>query len=203
MRYSEGRSKERQRGERAGRKKTVRFQARIYRIWMMRHVDVPEEIARELLKEWKKRAGKSDKKKAPKHLLVVATVGTKSARTTLMPSGAGRYRMQVNTALRRAAQADTGDLIGVSLRYDAESREVELPPELGRALRGHPRARRELERLPPGHKRQLLLYYRRAKSEKAREKAAQRVIEHLVERAILGTGRKKRGKEIEADSEAD
>ena len=30
---------------------------------------------------------------------------------TLVPAGAGRYRLQLNTALRKAAHADTGDVV--------------------------------------------------------------------------------------------
>ncbi|HUO33936.1 MAG TPA: YdeI/OmpD-associated family protein [Candidatus Acidoferrum sp.] len=169
------------------------FQGTIYKIWLMRHVDVPEEIGRVLAAEC---AGgsKSRKREMPKHIPVVASAGGKSHRTTLVPAGGGRYRLQLNTALRKAAQADTGDLIGVSLRYDADSREVELPAELRTSLKEHPRARKEFERLPTGHRRQLLLYYLRAKSPKAQEKVTSRLIDHLLERAMLETGRKRKKK---------
>lgn len=165
--------------------KSHKFQARIYKIWMMRHVDVPEEISRVLEKESRKK----------KHIPVVATVAGKSHRTTLVPAGGGRYRLQIHTQLRKAAQADAGDLVGVSVRFDGESREVAVPGELQAVLRKHPKARKEFERLPAGHKRQLLLYYLKAKSPKAREHATARVVDHLLERAILGTGKrdKKRG----------
>jgi hypothetical protein len=164
--------------------KPFSFQARIYRIWMMRHVDVPEEIARALEKE-------SGKKK---HIPVVATVAGKSHRTTLMPASGGRCRLQIHTEQRNAAQADAGDLIGISVRYDDASREVEVPGELRAVLNEHPKAKKEFGRLPPGHKRQLLLYYMKAKSPKAREHVTARFIDHLLERAILGTGRKGRNR---------
>jgi len=171
-------------------RKAHTFQATIYKIWMMRHVDVPEEIGRALAKECGRRSGEERSSRLPKHIPVVAAVNGKSVRTTLAPAGAGSYRLNVNTALRKAAHADVGDLIGVSLRYDAESREMELPAELRAALKDHPKARREFEKLPPGHKRQLLLYYLRAKSPKARERVTEKFIDHLLERAILGKGRR-------------
>ncbi|HTZ72760.1 MAG TPA: YdeI/OmpD-associated family protein [Candidatus Aquilonibacter sp.] len=172
-------------------KRTHKFQSRIYKIWLMRHVDVPEEIGRALAAECARRSAKEHKKTSPKHIPVMATVNAKSQRTTLVPAGGGRYRLQLNTALRKAAQADAGDLIGVSLRYDTESREMELPEELRAALKEHPKAWKEYERLPTGHRRQLLLYYLRAKSEKARAHVTARFIDHLLERAMLGTGRQK------------
>ena len=64
------------------------------------------------------------KRAKPKYIPVVAIVDGKSARTTLVPAGAGRYRMQINTALRKAAQADVGDVVSVELRLDRESREL-------------------------------------------------------------------------------
>jgi hypothetical protein len=163
--------------------KQARFQAIIYKIWMMRHVDVPKEIGRALEKE-------SGKKK---HIPVVATVNTRSVRTTLVPAGGGRYRLQINTALRKAAGgADAGDMIGVTLKFDGAPREIPVPPELLATLKDHPKARKEFERLPPGHRRQLLLYYLRAKSPRARENVTVKFIDHLLERTLLGSSARKK-----------
>ncbi len=116
--------------------KPARFQATIYKIWLMRHVDVPEEIGRALEKE-------SGKKK---HIPVVATMNGRSTRTTLVPAGGGRYRLQIITALRKAAgDADAGDMIGVALKFDDEPREISVPPELSAVLKDHPKARKEFE----------------------------------------------------------
>jgi hypothetical protein len=157
--------------------KPVQFQATIYKIWMMRHVDVPAEIGRALEKE-------SGKKK---HIPVVATVNGRSTRTTLVPAGGGRYRLQIITSLRKAGGGvDAGDLIGVELKLDKEPREIPVPPELRAALKDYPKARKEFDRLPPGHRRQLLLYYLRAKSPRARENTTRKFIDHLLERALLG-----------------
>jgi Domain of unknown function (DUF1905)/Bacteriocin-protection, YdeI or OmpD-Associated len=163
--------------------KPVRFQAIIYKIWMMRHVDLPEEIGRALERE-------SGKKK---HIPVVATVGGRSTRTTLVPAGGGRYRLQINAALRKAAGgADAGDMIGVTLTFDRAPREIPVPPELSAALKDHPKARREFERLRPGQRRQLLLYYLRAKSARARQNVTVKSIDHLLERTLLGSSARKK-----------
>ena len=163
--------------------KPGRFQAIIYKIWLMRHVDVPEEIGRALENE-------SGKKK---HIPVVATVNGRSARTTLVPAGSGRYRLQISTPLRKAAGgADAGDMIGVTLQFDGAPREIEAPQELLTALKDHPKARKEFERLPPGHRRQLLLYYLRAKSPRARENVTVKFIDHLLQRTLLSGSLRKR-----------
>lgn len=150
----------------------------------MRHVDVPEEIGRALEKE----SGKKN------HIPVIAVVNGRSVRTTLFPAGGGRYRMQFNVAMRKAARADAGDLVGLELRFDAEPREMRLPPELRAVLKDHPKARRAFEELPPGHRRQVLLYYSWAKSQRAREKSALWIVDHLLERALLGPKKRKPAK---------
>jgi hypothetical protein len=100
------------------------FLATIYRVWMMRHVDVPDETARSLQTQMRSdsRAIKRGKQARPKYIPVVAIVGGKSTRTTLVPAGGGRYRMQINTAQRKAAGVDTGDPVSVELRIDLAPR---------------------------------------------------------------------------------
>jgi Bacteriocin-protection, YdeI or OmpD-Associated/Domain of unknown function (DUF1905) len=173
-----------------------KFLATIYKIWMMRHVDVPADIADALITQLQssKRTAAAAKKRTqpkPKHIPVVATVNHCSTRTTLVPAGAGRYRLQINTALRKAGGADTGDVIGVALQLDTAPRDVPVPAELMATLKQHPKARKEFEQLPPGHRRQLLLYYLRAKSAKARAHVTERFLDHLHERALLGRPRPK------------
>ncbi len=173
----------------------MKFLARIYKIWLMRHVDVPEDVAAALVDQLRAESKRSSKGKLtaskPKHIPVVATVNHSSVRTTLVPAGGGYYRLQLNTQLRKAGGADAGDVIGVSLKLDTESRHVELPSELARGLKKNPLAKKQFDQLPPGHRRQLLLYYLRAKSPKARAHALDKVIDHLRERALLGPSERK------------
>ncbi len=168
-----------------------RFQATIYRIWMMRHIDVPTDIARELQEQMGsvKRAAAWHKQTKPKYIPVVAVVNGKLARTTLVPAGAGRFRMQINTALRKAARADVGDLVGVELRIDRESRELPLPIDLRTGLKAHPKAWRAFQALAPGHRRHFIAWFDSAKSPAARSRRLARAIDFLLERALLGPKR--------------
>ena len=205
--------------------KTHRFQATIYRIWMMRHVDVPDDVARELQEQlrsanpgYRRRTQAKESRRAgvrpsakqaqrkptrcakggasrstlppPKYIPVVAIVNGKLARTTLVPAGSGRFRMQINTTLRKAARADTGDLVGVELRLDRESRELPLPADLHSALKAHPRAWTAFQNLAPGHRRQVIKYFDSAKSTAARSRRLARMVDFLLERALLGGTRK-------------
>ncbi len=171
----------------ASTSKPARFMATIYKIWMMRHVNVPDEIAHALTNQLRaaNRAGKQLKESKPKYIPVVAMVNGKSARTTLVPAGAGRYRMQINTALRKAAQADVGDVISVELRIDLASRAVPVPADLQAALAKHPKARNAYAEMPPGHRRQFLMWCAKGKRPATRRKHLDRAIDHLLERALL------------------
>jgi Domain of unknown function (DUF1905)/Bacteriocin-protection, YdeI or OmpD-Associated len=174
-----------------------RFLATIYKIWIMRHVSVPEDIASALIREMRRadrtaaRKVKGAEGAVPKHIPVVATVNRVSVQTTLVPAGDGKYRLAVNTELRKAGGADTGDVIGVELRFDPDSRHVDVPAEYAAGMARNAVARKEFERLPPGHKRQLARFYLKAKSEGARSRAIEKTIEHLRERALLRPPAKK------------
>lgn len=176
---------------------TQKFLATIYRIWMMRHVDVPPEIANKLTTQLrrqirkrprgktKRQASKSAKPARPKYIPVVAIVNGRSARVTLTPAGAGRYRIQINTALRKAARADVGDVVSVELRLDLASRELPVPADLRAALKEHPKARQAFAKLPAGHRRHFIKWFDSAKGAETRIRRLGRAIDFLLERALL------------------
>jgi Bacteriocin-protection, YdeI or OmpD-Associated/Domain of unknown function (DUF1905) len=166
--------------------KPVRFMATLYKIWLMRHVNVPDGIANALRKQMgglaaaKRRAGKRSK-----YIPVIATVGGKSVRTTIVPAGGGKYRMQINTAQRKAAGVDWGDPVTVELRLDLASRAVPVPAELRAALAKHPKARQGFDEMPPGHRRQFLLWFGSSKNPETHRKHLDRAIDHLIERVLM------------------
>jgi len=176
----------------AAAKQARRFLATIYKIWMLRYVDVPEDIGRALAIEYAGRAGEARKKTKLKYIPVVAIVNGRSTRTTLVPAGGGRYRLQFNATLRKAARADVGEVAGIELRIDRESRELPIPPDLRAALKTHPVQRKVFEKLGVGTRRQFLLYLSKAKSPEVRRKRIARLMDVLLERALLGSKRRKR-----------
>ncbi len=175
--------------------RTHKFLATIYKIWMMRHVDVPPEIADALTKQLypskharanaKPKSSKSARPTKPKYIPVVAIVNGRTARVTLTPAGGGRYRIQINTALRKAARADLGELVSVELRLDLASRELPIPADLRAALKEHPKARQAFEALPAGHRRHFIAWFDSAKGTDTRIRRLGRAIDFLLERALL------------------
>lgn len=168
----------------------------------MRHVDMPEEVSSALMKELSRsfkgsassahRVARNTKNRSaagntakPKYIPVTAIVNGRSARVTLVPAGGGRFRMQINTALRKAAKVDAGDVVGVELRLDLESRDLPVPSDLREGLKKIPKARKAFEALAPGHRRHFIEWFDSAKSPEARQRRLDRAIDVLLERALL------------------
>lgn len=179
----------------ASNRKTPPFVATIYKIWIMRHVDVPPGIAAALIAQLRgdegkparskgKPGGKNPKRAQPKYVPVVANVNGCSARVTLMPAGGGRYRIQLNTALRKAARADVGDVVRVELRLDRVSREEPVPADLRLALKENPAARQAFDELTTGHRRHFIQWFDSAKGPDTRIRRLGQAIGHLLERAL-------------------
>ena len=170
--------------------KPLKFIATIYRIWMMRHVDVPQEISDALANAYRTATPTLLGNRKPKYIPVVAVVNGRSARATLVPAGRERYRLQIITALRKAAQADTGDAVAVELRLDREPRSLPVPPDLQAALKEHPKARKAFENFAPGQRRQFIQWYDAAKSPDVRRRRLDRALDILLERAALSRKRR-------------
>jgi hypothetical protein len=184
-------------------KATHRFVATIYKLWMMRHVDVPDEVARSLAKklaargtsESSRHGARSSKKNKPvrtKYIPVFATVNGQEARVTLVPAGGGRYRVQLNTALRKAARADAGDEVSVTLRLDRESREPIVPGDLRMALKENPEARKIFEALTAGHRRHIVEWFDSARGMDTRIRRLGFTIEFLLKRRRKGSRDRRR-----------
>ena len=98
--------------------------------------------------------------------------------------------MQFNAALRKAANADAGDVVGIELALDRASREIPVPADLRAALKEHPKARKAFEEAPPGYRRQVMKWMDTAKDTDARKRRIEVVIDRVLERAILGPSRR-------------
>ena len=165
-----------------------RFRAKIYKIWMMRHVDVPDKIARSLAKEWEAVQSKQSaraKAKQPrptKYIAVHATLNGNAACMTLLPAGGGRYRIQLNTALRRAARADAGETVKIELRLDLKSRDLPVPADLRAGLKDSPEAREVLESLTPAHRRHIIQWFDSARGIETRIRRLGFTIDYLQKR---------------------
>lgn len=195
------------------------FHAKIYKIWMMRHVDVPDKITRSLAKQWaanqSKQAavdskgnrtasvGKDKRPPRTKYLPVQATVNGQNARMTLLPAGGGRYRMQLNTALRKAARADAGDTVKIELRLDLKSRDLPVPTDLRAGLKENPEARNVFESLTPAHRRHIIQWFDSARRVETRIRRLGFTIDYLQKRRFRRQGSVRQKQEGGADHNSD
>jgi len=142
------------------------FAAKIYKLWLIRFVDVPKEISRAL-------------GPAKERIPVCGTVEGLPLRTTLVPSGNGRHRLAIHGDIYRKLRIDAGAVIEISLELDEESREPVLPPSLIAALKFSKVAAREFRAMTTALRRQIVRYITSAKSESTIERRVAKFILHL------------------------
>ncbi|MDB5283680.1 MAG: hypothetical protein JWO06_2755 [Bacteroidota bacterium] len=96
----------------------------------------------------------------------------------------GKWRLYLNTPMRKAAKKDVGDMIAVSIEFDPIERTIPIHPEFSKALKKNKRAREIFETLSPSLKKEIVRYIANLKSEETVVKNVARAIEFL-----LGKGR--------------
>ncbi len=95
----------------------------------------------------------------------------------------GVMMLGVTKAIMAEAGAGPGDAIDVVVQNDEAPREVEVPPELRKALKRNRAAAAVWDRLSFSHRREYVGYIVEAKREETRARRVERTIEALTERA--------------------
>lgn len=142
------------------------FAAKIYKVWLIRFVDVPKEISQAL-------------GTAKERIPVCGMVEGLPLRTTLVPSGNGRHRLAIHGDIYRNLRVDAGAVVEISLELDEESREPVLPPSLIAALKFSKVAAAEFRAMTTALRRQIVRYITSAKSEATVERRIAKFILHL------------------------
>jgi hypothetical protein len=138
------------------------FAASIYKVGVIRYVDVPREIS--------KKVGSAA------HVPVIGTVESVPVRTTLVSRGKGSYRMAIHGDIRKKLRVDSGAVVEIAIQLDEESREPELPPALVLALRNAPKAQRRFRAVTTALRRQIVRYLIAVKSREALERRVSRFV---------------------------
>ena len=145
-----------------------RFRAKIYKIGLLRCVDVPRAAGRTL--------GQNGR------IAVRGKCDDVSFRSTLIPRGDGAYRLFVHSRVWRPRGLDSGDTIELSIERDEEPREVATPHDLLRALEDRPRAQAEFRAAGPGLRREIAAWLAAAKQAQTRERRIERALDELERR---------------------
>src|SRR5207247_7939968 len=74
-----------------------------------------------------------------KRPLVKVTINKYTHRSAIAPMG-GTFMLGISDEVRKATGVAAGDTIDVDVELDAEKRDVEIPPELKKALAKDPKA---------------------------------------------------------------
>jgi hypothetical protein len=141
------------------------FSGRIYKVGLIRYVDVPADISKLL--------------GSGAHVPVTGTIEGIPLRTTLVSRGKGAYRLAIHSDIRKKLRVDAGACIEAAISLDEESREPELPPALVLALRNAPRAQRAFRAMTTALRRQIVRYLTAVKSQETLERRVAKFVARL------------------------
>jgi len=147
----------------------LRFRARLYRIGILRCVDVPGRISHALGGE--------------RNIPVRGKAAAIPFRSTLVARGKRAHRLFVHSRSWRTHGLDAGDRIEIELERDGEPRTVAVPPDFLRALDDRPAARRGYASAPDGLRREIADWVAAAKRAETRERRIEKALDVLEARA--------------------
>ena len=148
------------------------FSSEIFKIGINPYVLLPDDILNYLFK-------KSGKEKG--HIPVYLIIKEQKFIQHLVKY-AGKWRLYLNTPMRKTAGKDVGDVIKINIDYDREERTVPMHKKFEEALNKNGKAKLKFETLPPYRKKEILRYINNLKTEEILNKNIQRAINFLLEK---------------------
>jgi len=142
------------------------FAGRIYKLGIIRFVDVPAAVSKELAR-------------GVTNLPVHGTVEGVPLRTTLVSRGNGCHRVAIHGEIRDKLRVDAGAVVEIALDRDEQSREPALPPALIVALRQWPHAQSVFKGMTTALRRQIVRNITSVKSQEALERRVVKVARRL------------------------
>ena len=157
------------------------FSAKIYKIGIIRFVNVPKDISIAL--------GDG----AP-HVPVRAEIEGIPSQTTLVSRGQRCYRLAIHGDIRKKLKVDAGAVLEIALERDHGSREPALPPALVLALRNSPKAQAVFRQMTTALRRQVVRYLTSVKQQQTLEHRVTKMVRLLEQRYSAKTQPKKGAK---------
>ncbi|HUS03857.1 MAG TPA: YdeI/OmpD-associated family protein [Chitinophagaceae bacterium] len=150
------------------------FSAKIFKIGVNPYVLLPGTVLNSIFK------------KAGKNKGAIPVRGTLNGHVFIqtLVKYSGKWRLYLNTPMRKAAGIDVGDTANVKIEYDPEPRIVPMHPTLQQALEQNKKAKDAFEKLTPSRQKEILRYIGFLKNEESVIVNVERVIQNL-----LGKGR--------------
>jgi hypothetical protein len=161
------------------------FPAQIYKVWIMRCVNVPRDVSKSL----RSIAGED-----VSHIPVHGWIDGLPLKSTLVPRGGGCFRLHVHSRIWRKLRIDAGASVEVTLLFDDAPRELPLPDDFAAGLAETPRALATFNTLTTALRRQIIHYVDSAKHQSTRDKRIQHMVKRMLERAAKRRKKQKRAK---------
>lgn len=117
-----------------------------------------------------------------KRPLVRATINGYTYRTSIAPMN-GTFMLSVSEETRNNAHVTAGDMVEVEVELDTKPREVEVPPELAKALAGDAKAKRYFESLSYSGKLRLAAPITNGKTMETRERNLAKAMQEMKAKA--------------------
>ena len=95
----------------------------------------------------------------------------------------GRWRLYLNTPMRKAAGMDVGDMALVTLSFDSAERITPIHPKLKLALQINNSAKKVFDRLSPSRQKEIKRYINNLKTEISVDRNVDRAIKFLLNNA--------------------
>ncbi len=156
------------------------FRAKLYRVSLVRWVDLPKRIIGEL------KLPPADIKGGGQGWNAILRFNDDIDRVTLLPGKPGKLKLAFKVELLRAAEVDAGDTIEFTLEPDAATREPELPEEMRKAFQSRPELEQRWLTHSVAQRRQVVRYVLQAKSAEVQAKRSWIFLERLAETGKLG-----------------
>lgn len=130
-------------------------------------------------------AGAASRLSARARTPVRGTVKGAPFRSSIFPRGDGRFYMVLNRHLRAAGDISAGDVVDVVMERDEAPREVELPADLGKAIRRSRDAKAAWESFPYSHRKQYVDWVTEAKREEPRKRRVEKAVAMMAAKKPL------------------
>ena len=146
------------------------FSAKIYIIGINPYVLLPSSVLKYIFQK----AGK-DKGAVPVQL----KIRDKDFIQNLVKYS-GKWRLYLNTPMRKVANKDVGDIIDIHIDFDPRPRTTSIHPRLKKAFKENSQAKKAFDRLSPSRQKEILRYINFLKSVESVDKNIERAISQLT-----------------------
>ena len=147
----------------------MKFSAKIYKIGINPYVLLPAKILKKLFED----AGK-EKGNIPVKLII-----NEQSFIQNLVKYSGKWRLYLNTPMRKTAGKDVGDTIEIDIEFDAIERTTSMHPKLALALKKDKKANEIFSHLPPSRQKEILRYINFLKSEESVDRNIKKAINFL------------------------